>query len=614
MCGITGWIDWELDLSNHRETIIQMGETMKHRGPDASGVWVSKRAALAHTRLIVIDPEGGKQPMIRQYGENQYVITYNGELYNTNELRKELESLGHHFHSHSDTEVLLVSYIEWGEECVEHLNGIFAFGVWDEQKQQLFLARDRLGVKPLFYTKQDQRLIYGSEIKALLAHPDVHPIVDSEGLSEVFGLGPSRTPGHGVFKGIEELRPGHSLLFSRQGMRIQQYWKLESKKHTDDLQTTIEKVRELVIDAVKRQLVSDVPVCTFLSGGLDSSFISAIAAEVYRQNGKKLNTYSVDYIGNEKYFKESEFQPNSDLKWIERMVDFIQSNHHYVFLDNNKLFDSLVEAVRARDLPGMADVDSSLFLFSQEIKKNATVALSGECADEIFGGYPWFYRQADLGSNTFPWLRSIEQRERILTSELLQQLKIKDYVDFRYRQTLQEVPRLENESNEQQKMRELFYLNMTWFMATLLERKDRMTMRTGLEVRVPFADHRLVEYVWNIPWEIKNLGHREKGLLRKALKGILPDDVLFRKKSPYPKTHNPTYTSLVSKKMLEILHDSQSPILSFIDLQVVKSLALNKSEGNEIPWFGQLMTGPQLLAYLIQVDIWLKEYKVSIEL
>ncbi len=498
-----------------------------------------------------------------------------------------------------------------GERCVDRLNGIFAFAVWDEQKQQLFMARDRLGVKPLFYTKQESRLLYGSEIKSLLAHPDVHPIVDQEGLSEVFGLGPSRTPGHGVFKGINELRPGHFLVFNRQGMRIQPYWKLESKEHEDDLQTTIEKVRSLTIDAVQRQLVSDVPVCTFLSGGLDSSFISSIAAEKYRKIGKQLNTYSVDYLGNEKFFKESEFQPNSDAKWIEIMVNFTKSNHQYVFLDNQELFTALRDAVISRDLPGMADVDSSLLLFSQEIKKNATVALSGECADEIFGGYPWFYRQADLESNTFPWLRSIEQREQILSPELRQQLQLSEYVDKRYQQTLAEVPQLQTESAQQHRMRELFYLNMTWFMATLLERKDRMTMATGLEVRVPFADHRLVEYAWNIPWEMKNLNHREKGLLRTALKGILPNEILYRKKSPYPKTHNPVYTKIVTNQMQEILLDSQSPILTLIDKSTVEQISKTTQKGSD-PWFGQLMTGPQLLAYLIQVNIWLKEYHLSI--
>lgn len=612
MCGIAGWIDWERDLRQEKEILERMGNTLKHRGPDDSGIWVSRNAGMAHTRLIVIDPEGGKQPMIRQYGDHKYIINYNGELYNTNEVREKLEAKGHQFYTHSDTEVLLVSYIEWKEKCVHHLNGIFAFGVWDEKEQLLFLARDRLGVKPLFYTRKNQAFLYGSELKALLAHPLIEAEVDKEGLAEIFGLGPSRTPGHGVFRNISELRPGHYLIHTRSGTHVSPYWKLESKPHEDDLDTTIMKVKELVLDTVDRQLVSDVPVCTFLSGGLDSSIISTVAANVYKKAGKELNTFSVDYVGNKEHFKANEFQPNADEPWVKYMTQQIGSNHHYILVDTPQLAEALEEAVYAKDLPGMADVDSSLYLFSKEIKKKATVGLSGECADEIFGGYPWFFREEDLQSNTFPWIRSIEEREKILSNELKNTLSIKEYVEKRYRSTLEEVPRLAGDSAKQARMREIFYLNMTWFMATLLDRKDRMTMATGLEVRVPFADHRLVEYVWNIPWEMKTIGEREKGILRRAMKGILPDEILERRKSPYPKTHHPEYTRMISEKLMEILNDSSSPLLSLIDLKTVQGLVETGGESFKVPWFGQLMTGPQLLAYLIQVNIWLKKYHVII--
>lgn len=614
MCGITGWIDNERNLLQYKNIIENMSKTLKERGPDQTDTWLSSHAALGHTRLIVIDPVGGQQPMVRQYGNRKYVITYNGELYNTKELRAELESKGHRFYSSSDTEVLLVAYIEWEEKSVEKLNGIYAFAVWDELKQRLFMARDRLGVKPLFYTQRENYLLYGSELKAILAHPDVRPEIGEEGLLEVFGLGPSRTPGHGIFKGISELRPGHYLIYENDNVKIKRYWQVESRQHLDDLNTTIERVNGLVNDAVGRQLISDVPVCTFLSGGLDSSIISAIAANKYKDKGEILNTYSVDYIDNSLHFIESEFQPNSDAPWIKGMSEYIQSNHHYINLDNTKLVEALQSAVIARDLPGMADVDSSLYLFSKEIKKNATVGLSGECADEIFGGYPWFYREADLHSNTFPWLRSVKERENILAPYLRNKFSIEDYVQQKYQETIMEVPKLASESKAQSRTRELFYLNMTWFMSTLLERKDRMTMATGLEVRVPFADHRLVEYAWNIPWEMKNLGNREKGLLREAMKGILPSEITNRKKSPYPKTHNPVYARLVSDGMQTIMDDSTSPILDLIDRSTINELIKSKGGNLTTPWFGQLMTGPQLLAYLIQINIWLKEYNVSVKI
>ncbi len=613
MCGIAGWIDWKIDLTSYTKVIEKMGRTLSHRGPDANGFWFSPNSGLAHTRLVVIDPVGGAQPMIRDYGNRKYVITYNGELYNTAELKRELEELGHVFQSNSDTEVLLISYIEWGERSVNKLNGIYAFGVWDEAKQKLFLARDRLGVKPLFYHHSEDRLLFGSEIKAILAHPDVDAVVDEDGLSEIFGLGPSRTPGNGVFKGVKELRPGHFLVFDRKGLKINRYWQVESAPHLDDENTTIEKIRELLVDSIQRQLVSDVPICTFLSGGLDSSIISAVAGAQYQGSKRELNTYSIDYVDNYLHFNASEFQPNSDQKWINIMSEYIDSYHQNITLDIPPLVKTLKDAVLLRDLPGMADVDSSLLLFSREVKKNATVALSGECADEIFGGYPWFYRKEDLNSTAFPWVRSLNIRKNIISSELKTKLNLEGYIQDKYQQTIAEVPKLASDTNEQAKMRELFYINMTWFMSTLLERKDRMTMGTGLEVRVPFADHRIVEYAWNIPWEMKNMDGREKGLIRRAMKELLPIEIIERKKSPYPKTHHPKYTELVKEEINEILADGNEPLNQLIDRKYVTQLVESDVKDVNVPWFGQLMTGPQLLAYLLQINIWLKEYKVRIQ-
>lgn len=613
VCGITGWIDWEEDLTQKRGILEHMTGTLEARGPDAYGYWVSSRAAIGHRRLVVVDPEGGKQPMIRQIGDQFYVLTYNGELYNTDEIRKDLINKGYRFQSYSDTEVVLVSYLEWGPACVEKFNGIFAFGVWSESEQSLYLARDRMGVKPLFYTQRGESFLFGSELKALLAHPKVPAEIDEEGLSEIFGLGPAHTPGNGVYRGIQELRPGCFLCYDHKGVRIQRYWGLKSMPHTDDLETTTAKVRELVEDSIERQLVSDVPVCTFLSGGLDSSIISAVAADRYRKQGRaSLITYSIDYIDNEKFFTVSDFQPNSDQYWSSRMAEFLSTDHHRVLVDTPELADALHEATLARDLPGMADVDSSLYLFCQEIKKGATVALSGECADEVFGGYPWFYRPETVNADTFPWSLSTEFRNQILAPELKNKINIDEYIRFRYKQALDEVPRLAEDDELEARRRELFYLNIHWFMALLLERKDRMSMASGLEVRVPFCDHRLVEYVWNIPWAMKSWNQREKGILRRAMSGLLPEEIITRKKSPYPKTHNPSYLEQVSHKLLAILTDPDSPILSLVDREKVIRMIQSKGQDLQRPWFGQLMTMPQLFAYLIQVDTWLRTYKVQI--
>lgn len=612
MCGIAGWINLKEDLSAEGNVIEEMCKMLYNRGPDASGTWVSNHALIGHRRLIVIDPEGGAQPMVRQKGEYSYVITYNGELYNIVDLRKELESRGHVFKSSSDTEVLLTSYIEWGPGCVDHLNGIYAFGIWNEKDKSLFLARDRFGVKPLFYTIKGDSIIFASEIKALLAHPLVEPEVDMEGLAEIFNLGPARTPGHGVFKGIYEVKPSHYLLYNNMGIYVKKYWSLESRPHEDTIEDTLQTLSELIKDAIERQLVSDVPLCTLLSGGLDSSAISSISSTYFRANGRgQLNTYSIDYIGNELYFKPSKFQPNPDTPWVKRMSNEINSNHHFIKFDTPQLTESLLSAVDARDLPGMADIDSSLWLFCKEIQKDFTVALSGECADEIFGGYPWFHREDLMNANTFPWAQNLNERIRVLSPEVVEAIKPEEYIQRRYTETLEEVPRLPGEKGVDARRRELFYLNITWFMTTLLDRKDRMSMAHGLEVRVPYCDHRLVQYVWNIPWSIKMYGGREKGILRQALKGVLPNDVLFRKKSPYPKTHNPSYESTVKKWLMEILNNSNSPLLPLVNKKSIQLLAESKPDYGK-PWFGQLMATPQMFAYLIQVDYWLKKYRVKL--
>lgn len=614
MCGITGWIDQDVQLPRDREILKNMTKTLTNRGPDAEGYWFSDRAALGHRRLTVVDPEGGAQPMVRKLGDQTFVIVYNGELYNTPELRRELEYCGYTFRGHSDTEVLLTSYIEWGPKCVEKFNGIFAFGIWHEAEKTFFMARDRMGVKPLFYAQRGTALIFGSELKALLAHPMVKPEITTDGLAEIFALGPARTPGHGVFKDVKELRPGYTLLYQDNQIKIRRYWSLESKPHEDDLNTTIAKVRQLLEDSITRQLVADVPVCTCLSGGLDSSALSSFAASAYKKQGLgRLHTYSVDYVGNDRYFKASRFQPNADAPWVQRMVDYLGSQHQAITIDTIELVDALKIAMLAKDLPGMADVDSSLYLFCKAMKQGATVALSGECADEIFGGYPWYHRKEDLNAGTFPWSQSIQERSQLLSSELAQAIKPEAYVAQRYKETLEEVPKLPGENHLEARRREMFYLNQVWFMQTLLDRKDRMSMATGLEVRVPFCDHRIVEYVWNVPWSMKNYNNREKGLLRLALTDVLPIDVLERRKSPYPKTHNPAYLSAVRNLLQDVLNEPSSPLLKLIDTKLVRTMVEADGDNFNRPWFGQLMTGPQLFAYLYQVNAWLEEYKVVIK-
>ena len=613
MCGIVGWSNLKNNIRDYSDIMDEMIDTLKLRGPDSAGLKTYNHALMGHRRLIIVDPTGGMQPMTKIINNKEYTICYNGELYNTEEVRADLISKGYKFESYSDTEVLLTSYIEYGQKCADYLNGIFAFGIWDEYNQELFLCRDQLGIKPLFYSYIDGNLIFASEIKALLKHPYIDSIVDRDGLIELISLGPARTLNGAIFKDIKEIPPAHYLLFNKRGINLNEYWKLETMEHEDDIDTTKKKVREMLVEIIENQLVSDVPVCTFLSGGLDSSVISSVAFDKFKKDGLGvLNTFSIDYKDNEKYFKKNLYEPNSDPEYVKRMVEFLGSNHHNIVLNNIYLAHALDDATKAADLPGMADVDSSLYLFSKEVRKYATVALSGECADEVFGGYPWFTREYD-SIEIFPWANSIEYRKNILKPSL-KDLPIEEYVKQTCRDSINKIDKLPKESHDDRIIRELSYLNIKYQMITLINRKDRMTMSNSLEGRVPFADKRLVQYAFNLPKEMKLLHGREKGLLREAVRGIVPDEIIDRKKSPYPKTHNPEYTKEVSKMLQNILNDKTSPIHQIIDYDFVEKMIQTGGSNFKKPWYGQLMTGPQVIAYLIQMNNWMKFYNVKLDI
>ena len=613
MCGIVGWSNLKNNIRDYSDIMDEMIDTLKLRGPDSAGLKTYNHALMGHRRLIIVDPTGGMQPMTKIINNKEYTICYNGELYNTEEVRADLISKGYKFDSYSDTEVLLTSYIEYGQKCADYLNGIFAFGIWDEYNQELFLCRDQLGIKPLFYSYIDGNLIFASEIKALLKHPYIDSIVDRDGLIELISLGPARTLNGAIFKDIKEIPPAHYLLFNKRGINLNEYWKLETMEHEDDIDTTKKKVREMLVEIIENQLVSDVPVCTFLSGGLDSSVISSVAFDKFKKDGLGvLNTFSIDYKDNEKYFKKNLYEPNSDPEYVKRMVEFLGSNHHNIVLNNIDLAHALDDATKAADLPGMADVDSSLYLFAKEVRKYATVALSGECADEVFGGYPWFTREYD-SIEIFPWANSIEYRKNILKPSL-KDLPIEEYVKQTCRDRINKIDKLPKESHDDRIIRELTYLNIKYQMLTLINRKDRMTMSNSLEGRVPYADKRLVQYAFNFPKDIKLLHGREKGLLREAVRGIVPDEIIDRKKSPYPKTHNPEYTREVSNMLKKILEDKSSPIHQIIDYDFVSNIVDTGGESFKEPWYGQLMTGPQVIAYLIQLNNWMKFYNVKLDI
>jgi len=610
MCGIAGWIDYKKNLTKEAKTVYSMSETLKKRGPDAEGTFFDLNCALCHRRLIVVDPENGKQPMaVSARGEN-YILVYNGELYNTEEIRIELKEKGWDFKGHSDTEVLLKAYIEWKENCVLKFNGIYAFAVWHKNEKKLFACRDRIGVKPFFFYPYEKGLIFGSEIKTLMKNRLVKPILNDFGLKQLLLMGPGRSGGCGIIKNLFELKPGEFLTFDENGLKIKCYWKLVAKEHTDNENQTIEKTRELIYSAVTSQLVSDVPLACFLSGGLDSSIISYIAAQKYKKENQTLTTYSVDYEDNDKFFKSNAFQPDADGKYIRIMSEFIKSRHKNIVLNNFDVAKALEDAAIARDTAGMADVDSSLLLFCREIKKEHTVCLSGECADEIFGGYPWYHNKEILFRQTFPWSNSVELRKNLFNEKYVRNAE--EYVQNEYRKIVDFTDYLSSDDVLDRRMREMFMLNFYSFMQTLLDRKDRMSMYNGLEVRVPFCDYRLVEYAFNMPWKYKSLNGREKGVVRAAFRGILPEEITDRKKSPYPKTFNPVYSEYVKIKAKQ-LYEKSDILKELINKKYFDELISDDSE-LKTPWYGQLMRRPQIFAYLIQLDTFFKEFDINIEL
>ena len=402
------------------------------------------------------------------------------------------------------------------------------------------------------------------------------------------------------------MEPGCCGWFDEGKLTLQRYWYLKDRVHRETFDETVECVRWLVLDAIQRQMVSDVPIGTFLSGGLDSSIITAVCARELDRKGERLKTFSVGYPDNDKYFEANAFQPDSDDSYIALMSDHFGTDHQTTLLTPETLMAALEAATLARDLPGMADVDFSLLAFCGQIRPHVRVALSGECADEIFGGYPWYRDPGIRNRSGFPWAQNTADRISLLLP--IAGLNPEEFIMDAYRDTCRSSHILPGTSPEERRMKEMVNLNFRWFMQTLLDRKDRMSMYHGLEVRVPFCDRRIAEYLYAVPWEFKDHRGREKGLLRKAMEGILPEQVLYRKKSPYPKTFDPRYGQLVEQRM-QALFTEESPLWEFIGKEALTELL---SREQQWPWYGQLMRRPQLKAWILQLDFWMRNYEINI--
>ncbi|MEU0335268.1 asparagine synthase (glutamine-hydrolyzing) [Streptomyces sp. NPDC006193] len=578
MCGITGWVSFDRDLTAEATTLHAMTETMACRGPDDRGTWTEGPAALGHRRLAIIDLPGGRQPMSLPTPRGTVALVYSGEAYNFTELRRELEGRGHRFTTDSDTEVVLHGYLEWGDAVAERLNGMYAFAVWDGRHDKLVMIRDRMGIKPFYYHPTADGVLFGSEPKAILANPLVRPRVTLDGLRELFV--PVKTPGHAVWDGMREVEPGTVVTVDRSGLSTRVYWRLETRPHPDDRDTTVATVRSLLDDIVRRQLVADVPRCTLLSGGLDSSAMTAIAARQLAAHGEKVRSFAVDFAGLADHFVADELRGTPDTPFVHDVARLADTEHQDIVLDAQSLADPAVreQVIRARDLPaGLGDMDASLLLLFRAVREKSTVALSGESADEVFGGYLQFFDEEARRADTFPWLatmgRHFGEDSDVLRADLAKSLDLRSYVADGYRTAVAGIDRLDGESDFEYRMRQISHLHLTRFVRILLDRKDRMSMAVGLEVRVPFCDHRLVEYVYNAPWALKSFDGREKSLLREAAADVLPRSVYERVKSPYPSTQDPQYARALQEQAKELLARPSHPVFDLVDRDRVRQAA-----------------------------------------
>ncbi|MCR5737023.1 MAG: asparagine synthase (glutamine-hydrolyzing) [Eubacterium sp.] len=604
MCGIAGYFQ-RIPNTNATQQLETMKTSLKHRGPDDWGSFVTNNCGLCHTRLSIRDLSGGRQPMTRTFHGRTATIVYNGEIYNLQELKYRLLPFSIRFEGHSDTEVILYCYLVFGAKIFSELNGIFAFAIYEDNR--LLLCRDHIGVKPLFYWNQKEEFVFASEIKGIFSY-GVTPKIDQNSWCEIIGLGPAHTPGNGVFQGINEVLPGHYLLISSEGFEDHCYWRLKSLQHTESYEETISHCSFLIEDSIKRQMVSDIPICTFLSGGLDSSLVTAIVAKEFGET--PLTTFSFDFVDNQKNFKANPYQCSMDRPFVDLMKDYVNSKHHYLECDSKTQLDCLYRTVDARDMPCMADVEASMLYFCSIVAKECKVTLTGECADEIFGGYPWFHKKDLLEKNTFPWSFDLPARTALFQKDFIKSLPLEEYISLQYHQSMDQCPLLESDSSTETKRRKMSWLNIRWFMMTLLNRMDRCSMYSGLEARVPYADYRILEYVFNIPWEYKCYRGQTKSLIVECGKKYLPKEILYRKKSPYPKTYDPGYELLLGKMLLDELHSNASLQMILDSSKVEQFVSAPKDYGK--PWFGQLMAGPQLLAYLLQIGYWMRKYHLSV--
>jgi asparagine synthase (glutamine-hydrolysing) len=575
----------------YSDAVAAMSAAIAHRGPDGSGLWPPAngeperpwRAVVAHRLLAIVDRRGVAQPMVAQAPTGPVVLSFNGEIDNWKELRSELQARGYRFETSSDTEVLLVLYLveserepAWraAELVAQRLEGMFAFAIWDERTERLLLVRDHSGVKPLYYCPTpDGGVLFASEPKAIFAHPLGRASIGTQGWRVMYSALDPRE--EGTWEGVPSVPTGTVVTVDRGGIRQRRFWRLQSRARTDSPAATKVRVRSLLDEIVGRQVDRDVSVGTLLSGGIDSSLVSALAARATSARGERISSFVIDFTGHREHLAAADVLHDSvDAEFAAQVAEMCGTRHHRVLLDSGRLADPALRerVVRARDAAmGLGDQDvSRLLLFEFIREQRVKSVLSGEMFDELFAGYLTYTDDDVLHGDGWPWLLyrgGLEQRTRMstLTPEFREALDLDEYIADSYADAIRAVGRLPGESPREHRIRQISYLDINGHAQWLLAYSDALSMASGVEVQVPGANRRLIEYAYNTPSTVKFAGGRVKGLLIDAADGLLPRSVLDRKKSAFPSTTDPGYLLELQSQSTELGSRRQHPVLQIID-------------------------------------------------
>ncbi|SHK10333.1 asparagine synthase (glutamine-hydrolyzing) [Paramaledivibacter caminithermalis] len=588
MCGICGIYNFEKDMKIDKTILINMNKVMAHRGPDGSDYYLDGFVGLGHIRLSIIDLEYGNQPMCNE--DESVWVTFNGEIYNFEEIKIELKAKGHKFITNCDTEVIVHSYEEYGTDCVLKFNGMFAFAIWDKKKEILFLARDRMGIKPLYYSISSGNIIFASEIKAILQHPDIKAELEVNSIPEYF-FSTILLDGKTMFKNIYSLPAGYTLVFKNKSKFLNQYWDIEIREAegTHYYNQYKEKILNLFKDSVKKRLMSDVPFGSLLSGGLDSSLVSAVATE-YVNN--KLKTFSMEYSDNSGLNNS-----NSDIKYSRIMAKTFKTKHKEFLLKTEEYNDILENVIWHVEKP-IELTTPSLYLLYRNLKDDITVVLSGEGADELFGGYFFFLNQ-DNQLTEFPWAPYYNEVSMLFEPEIEKETHFTKKIST----TLHDMM---NRFDTNDYLNRKLYLFLKLYLLEMLERQDKTSMAWSVEARVPFLDHRLVEYVANVPSNYKVRNDVEKFILKEIAREILPTEVVNRKKKPCPFPIDPK-TIYVRKNIAnDLVQSSSSKISQYFNKKAVNDFFNKKNRFKNIDNLAIFRTSYAL----ISLEAWHKTFGV----